>query len=170
MKVAIYSRVSTEEQDADKQEQSCLEYCKRNNLEVFKVYQDQAISGMKTSRPAFDEMLKDMRSLKFNVLMVTKLDRVGRSLQHLLSIFEELRTKGVDFIAITQNIDTSSAVGKFQLQVLGAFAEFERNIISERTKEGLKYAKNVGKRGKDKRQRKRGVFRESVKRLQIQAT
>lgn len=168
IKCAIYVRVSTEEQDADKQEQACLEYCQRNNIEVYKVYKDSGFSGMKQSRPAFDEMLKDMRLMRFNTIMVTKLDRIGRSLQHILSLFDEFRSKGVHFIAITQNIDTSSSVGKFQLQVLGAFAEFERNIISERTKEGLKYAKNVGKRGKDKKRRKqRGVLRASKKTLHI---
>ena len=94
--------------------------------------------------------------------MVTKLDRIGRSLQHLLSLFDEFQKKGVNFIAITQNIDTSSSIGKFQLQILGAFAEFERNIISERTKEGLKGVKNVGKRGKDKKARKkRGGLRKA---------
>jgi len=163
MSVAIYCRVSTEEQFADKQEQACLEFCKRNNLEVYKVYKD-ICSGMKASRHAFDEMLNDMRQYKFNVLMVTKLDRIGRSLQHLLSIFEELRLKGVHFISITQNIDTSSAIGKFQLQMMGAFAEFERNIISERTKEGLKGVEGVGKRGKDKKPRlKRGGLRKPIK-------
>jgi site-specific DNA recombinase len=168
IKVAIYCRVSTEEQDADKQEVACLEYCERNKIDVFKVYKDTGISGMKSSRPAFDEMLKEMRSRRFNAIMVTKLDRIGRSLQHLLSIFDEFRKIGVHFIAITQNIDTSSAVGTFQLQVMGAFAEFERNIISERTKEGLKYAKNIGKRGKDKKERKkRGVLRTSEKTLKI---
>lgn len=154
MKVAIYCRVSTEEQDADKQEKACLEHCERNGFEVYKVYKD-VISGTTTSRPEFNKLLTEMRLFKFNCIMVTKLDRIGRSLQHLLSLFDEFRIKGVNFIAITQNIDTSSAVGKFQLQVLGAFAEFERNIISERTKEGMKYAKNVGKRGKDKKQRKK---------------
>lgn len=166
MKVAIYCRVSTEEQDANKQEKACLEYCERNNIEVYKIYKD-IISGMKQSRKEFDLLLQDMRKYKFNTIMVTKLDRIGRSLQHLLSLFEEFRRKGVHFIAITQNIDTSSAIGKFQLQVLGAFAEFERNIISERTKEGLKYAKNVGKRGKDKKPRKRGVWRKAKNTLKI---
>ena len=155
MKVAIYCRVSTEEQDANKQESACLEYCQRNKIEVFNVYKDSNISGSKTSRPQFDNMLKDMRKYRFNCIMVTKLDRIGRSLQHLLSLFDEFQNKGVDFIAITQNIDTSSSIGKFQLQILGAFAEFERNIISERTKEGLKGVKNVGKRGKDKKVRKK---------------
>jgi DNA invertase Pin-like site-specific DNA recombinase len=155
MKAAIYARVSTQDQDADKQESSCLEYCNRNNIEVYKVYKDSGISGMKDSRPAFDEMLNDMRLMKFNAVMVTKLDRIGRSLQHLLNLFEEFKNKGINFIAITQNIDTSSAAGKLQMQIMGAFAEFERNITSERTKEGLVKAIGVGKRGKDKVPRKR---------------
>ena len=87
--------------------------------------------------------------------MVTKLDRIGRSLQHLLSLFEEFNSKGIHFIAVTQNIDTASASGRLQFQILGAFAEFERNIISERTKEGMRRAVGVGKRGKDKIPRKR---------------
>jgi DNA invertase Pin-like site-specific DNA recombinase len=159
MNVAIYCRVSTEEQDADKQELACVEYCQRMNHKVVKVYKD-VISGKTTSRPEFDMLLDDMRQWKFNCIMVTKLDRIGRSLKHILSLFDEFKSKSVNFIAITQNIDTTSASGQLQLQIIGAFAEFERNIISERTKEGLKYAKNVGKRGKDKKGRKkRGVLR-----------
>ncbi len=100
-------------------------------------------------------MLEDMRSYRFQAVMVTKLDRIGRSLQHLLSLFDEFNNKGVQFIAVTQNIDTTSSAGKLQMQILAAFAEFERNLISERTKEGMKDAKNVGKRGKDKTQRKK---------------
>lgn len=154
MKVAIYCRVSTEEQDADKQEFICQEYCKRNNFEVFKVYKD-VMTGASSSRPSFNQLLEDMREYKFNTIMVTKLDRMGRSLSHLLSLFDEFNNKGVHFIATTQNIDTTSASGRLQLQILGAFAEFERGIISERTKEGLKRATGIGKRGKDKIPRKR---------------
>lgn len=162
LKVAIYCRVSTDEQFVDKQEKQLKEYCQKNDYEVYAVYKD-ICSGMKTSRPAFDTLLDDMRHYKFNCLMVTKLDRVGRSLQHILSIFDELSKKGVHFIATTQQIDTSSPMGKFQLQMLGAFAEFERNIISERTREGMKKANNVGKRGKDKKPRlKRGVLRKPM--------
>ena len=154
MRVAIYCRVSTEEQDADKQEFICQEYCKRAGFEIFKVYKD-IISGKTTSRPQFNKMLEDMRDMSFNCIMVTKLDRLGRSLQHLLSLLEEFNKKGINFIATTQNIDTTSASGKLQLQILGAFAEFERNIISERTKEGQRRAIGIGKRGKDKNPRKR---------------
>ncbi len=158
MKVAIYCRVSTEEQDADKQELICVEDCKRKGFEIYKVYKD-VISGTTSSRPNFNKLLEDMRTRKFDTLMVTKLDRVGRSLKHLLSLFDEFQSKGIDFIAVTQNIDTSTASGKLQFQILGAFAEFERNMISERTKEGLK-KKRDGKRGKDKKPRKRrGVLK-----------
>lgn len=162
MKVAIYCRVSTEEQNADKQEDICKEYCKRQRYEIFKVYKD-VISGTTSSRPDFNKLLFDMRHYKFNAIMVTKLDRLGRSLQHLLSLFEEFKNKGVDFISVTQNIDTSTSAGKLQMQIMGAFAEFERNIISERTKEGLKKAIGVGKRGKDKKPRKkRGGLRKKL--------
>lgn len=153
-KVAIYCRVSTEEQDADKQEFICKEYCQRNSLEIFKVYKD-IISGKTTSRPEFNQMLQDMRDYKFDIVMVTKLDRLGRSLQHLLSLFDEFQKKKIDFVAVTQNIDTSTSTGKLQMQIMGAFAEFERNLISERTKEGLRRAIGVGKRGADLKPRKR---------------
>lgn len=154
MRVAIYCRVSTDEQDADKQEELCLEYCKRHDFEVFKVYKD-VITGWSTSRPMFNQLLEDMRHYKFDAVMVTKLDRLGRSLQHLLSVIDELNKKGIKFLAITQQIDTTSAGGRLQMQIMGAFAEFERNIISERTKEGMRRATGVGKRGKDIKPRKR---------------
>jgi DNA invertase Pin-like site-specific DNA recombinase len=156
---AIYCRVSTEEQDADKQEAACVEYCQRQGITIFKVYKD-ICSGGKTSRPNFDVMITDMRQFKFDCIMVTKLDRIGRSLQHILSLFAELNSKGVKFVSVTQNIDTTTSAGTLQMQVMAAFAEFERNIISERTKEGLKGNTKVGKRGKDKKPRqKRGGLR-----------
>lgn len=154
MKIAIYCRVSTDEQDADKQEYICKNWAKNNEHEIYKIYKD-VISGATTSRPAFNQLLYDMRHYKFRGIVVTKLDRIGRSLQHLLSLFDEFKGKKVEFIAVTQNIDTSSATGKLQMHILGAFAEFERNLISERTKEGMKRAKNVGKRGPDKKPRKK---------------
>lgn len=157
MKVGIYCRVSTDEQFADKQEHICLEHCDRKGFVVYKVYKD-VISGTTTSRPAFNELLEDMRTNKFDAVMVTKLDRLGRSLQHLLSLFDEFQRKGIQFIATTQNIDTTSATGRLQLQIMGAFAEFERNLISERTIEGLKRRK-AGTRGKDKKPRVRKFFK-----------
>lgn len=154
MKAAIYCRISTENQNVDNQKDLCLEFCKRQSHEVFKIYKD-VISGTTSSRPQFNKLIEDMRSLKFQIIVVTKLDRLGRSLQHLLSLFDEFNQKGIHFVAVTQNLDTSSASGKLQMHIMGAFAEFERSIISERTKEGLRKAEGVGKRGKDKKPRKR---------------
>ena len=160
MKVAIYCRCSTIDQDSSIQERICREYCERNGHVVYRVYMDNGVSGMRGSRPAFNELLTDMRSYKFNCVMVTKLDRMGRSLSHLLDLFEEFNKKGVHFIAATQDIDTTSAMGRLQIHMVGAFAEFEASIISERTREALQFADNVGKRGPDKRPRKkRGVLR-----------
>ena len=162
MKVAIYCRISTEEQDLTNQIELCKKHCETKGYEIYKIYKD-IYTGMKASRPSFNELLKDMRLYKFEAVIVTKLDRLGRSLQHLLSIIDEFKSKGVQFIAVTQNIDTTSAVGKMQLQIMGAFAEFERNMISERTKEGLRRAIGVGKRGKDKIPRKRrGVLKKKT--------
>jgi DNA invertase Pin-like site-specific DNA recombinase len=142
MKVAIYCRVSTKDQNAGNQENACKDYCQRINAEIFNIYTDSGVSGAKTSRPAFDEMLRDMRLVRFNTIMVTKLDRIGRSLQHVLSLFDEFNRKGIQFVAITQNIDTSSAAGKMQMQLLGVFAEFERNLISERMLENAERIKH----------------------------
>lgn len=163
MNVALYARVSTEEQNTARQIDSMKDYAARNGWTVYKEYIDEGISGTKESRPAFNEMLEDMRQYRFNTIVVTKLDRIGRSLKHILTLFEEFKTKGVNFVATTQNIDTTTSAGKLQLQIIGAFAEFERNIISERTKEGLKGNKRVGKRGKDKKPRqKRGGIRKPL--------
>ena len=159
MKVAIYVRVSTEDQNLDNQVRICEAFCSRNGWVVFRIYKD-VISGTKAKRPAFNELLSDMRDMRFDLVMVTKLDRLGRSLQHLISLLDEFKNKNVEFVAVTQNIDTSTATGRLQWQIMGAFAEFEREMIRERTREGLKNAKNVGKRGKDKKPRqKRGGLR-----------
>lgn len=153
MKVAIYCRVSTAEQHEEKQEEACKRYCNAHGHEVYKIYKD-VISGTTTSRKQFNLLLEDMRSYKFDTIVVTKLDRIGRSLQHLLSLIDEFNKKGIQFVAITQNIDTISSTGRLQMQIMGAFAEYERNLISERTKEGMARIK-LKKRGPDKKPRKR---------------
>lgn len=155
MKVAIYARVSKGiDQDYRHQVDICKKYCQVHEYDIYEIYTDE-ISGTKSSRPSFNRLLEDMRLYKFNTIIVTKLDRLGRSLQHLLSLFDEFNRKKVEFVAVTQNIDTTTSAGKLQMQIMGAFAEFERNLISERTKEGLRRATGVGKRGKDKQPRKR---------------
>jgi site-specific DNA recombinase len=176
-KVAIYVRVSTEEQNTDNQEQLIIEYCIRNNYEIFDTYKD-TFTGTSDNRPEFNRMLIDMRLYKFNTIAVARLDRLTRKLKHLLSMIDEFKSKGVGLIAIHQNIDTTNASGIMQMQMLGVIAEFERNLISDRTKEAFyvdsegkkrsrKSDKLVGARGKDKKERKkRGVLRRSQKQEQ----
>lgn len=157
MNVAIYCRVSTEEQDAKKQETELLEFCKQREHDVIGVYTD-VISGSKDSRPRLNDLMIDAYNGKFNGVIIWKLDRLGRSLKHLIDIVNKFQLWKVNLICKTQEIDTSTPNGKLLFHIFGAVAEFERELISERTKLGLKKAVNVGKRGKDKRPRKKGGY------------
>lgn len=152
-KIAIYARVSTADQDVDKQVTELTEFVNRQNNEIYKVYKD-VISGSKDSRPALNEMMQDAFQKKFDIIICWKLDRLGRSLKHLLDIVNKLKLWNVGLICVSQQIDTTNAQGRLFFHIFGAIAEFERELISERTKLGLKNAKNVGKRGKDKKPRK----------------
>jgi len=145
MKVAIYVRVSTTEQTTLNQEINLKEYCERNQMEIYKIYRDEGVSGSKTSREGLDLMLKDMRDGHFKGIVVWKLDRLGRSIQHLLQILQELQNKGVRLICTDMNIDTDTPQGKFFFTIVGAFAELEREIIRERINLGIKRAKSQGK-------------------------
>ena len=165
MKGALYLRVSTQEQTTLNQEIELRRYCKNNNIEIYKVYKDEGVSGAKTSRPQLDLMLQDMRKKLFDCIIVWKFDRLGRSTAHLLQVLEELRNKNIRLIATSQNIDTSTPMGKFFFTILSGFAEMEREMIRERIKLGLarrrKQGKPVGRQkgSKDKSRRKRlGYF------------
>ena len=156
-KCAIYARVSTTEQNPMLQVENLKTFSSQQNFKVHKVYIDK-ISGSKDSRPALNELMIDAKNRCFDVVIVWKLDRLGRSLQHLIRMVSYFEQWKIDFICTTQNIDTTNASGKLVFHIMAALAEFERELISERTKEGLKRAKNVGKRGKDKRPRKKGGY------------
>ena len=144
MKVAIYARVSTEEQNLETQIDHMIDYCKRMGYE-YEVFKD-VMSGAKDNRPEFNHMMERIRLKEFDILMVWKLDRLGRSLQHLIQILQELEHKGIQFISLSQSIDTTTPQGKFFFHILGAFAEFEKDLISQRTKERLQYLKKQGKK------------------------
>lgn len=156
-KCAIYCRVSTEEQHPEKQEEYLKTYTKQENIEIYKIYTD-VITGRKDTRPRLNEMLTDMRSGLFDCIVAYKIDRLGRSTKHLLTICEECYNKNINLVFATQNIDTKTPVGKMFFTILGSIAEFESSLISERTKLGQSNAKNIGKRGKDKRPRKKGGY------------
>ena len=164
MKAALYLRVSTQEQTTLNQELELKNYCEREGIESYKIYKDEGISGAKTSRPQLDLMLQDMRNRLFDCVIVWKFDRLGRSTAHLLQVLEELKNKGVRLIATSQNIDTSTAMGKFFFLILSGFAEMEREMIRERILLGLKRRKAQGKAlgrpkgSKDKGRRKKGGY------------
>ena len=164
MKAGLYLRVSTADQTTLNQEIELKEYCRRNDIEIFKIYKDEGVSGAKTSRPQLDLMLQDMRNKLFDVIVVWKFDRLGRSTAHLLQVLEELKNKNVRLIATSQNIDTSTPMGKFFFTILSGFAEMEREMIRERIKLGLERRKKQGKKlgrpkgSKDKNYRKKGGY------------
>lgn len=154
---AIYARVSTEEQNPEIQTKELETYIFNKKLGLYKTYVDK-VSGTKDSRPALNDMMFDMRQGLFDAIVVYKLDRLGRSLKHLITICEEFHNKNVTLIVTSQNIDTSTASGKLLFNILGSVAEFERELISERTKLGQRNAKNIGKRGKDKKPRRKSGY------------
>lgn len=106
MKVAIYARVSTDEQNSQTQINECVAYCKARNWE-YQIFQDDGVSGTKTSRPAFDRMIEGAEAGLFNAVMVWRFDRASRSTMHLLSLLDSLRAKNIDFISIREQVDTS---------------------------------------------------------------
>jgi DNA invertase Pin-like site-specific DNA recombinase len=144
--VAIYARVSTDKQKVEMQLAELREYVQRAGWKVFQEFVDEGYTGKNTDRPAFKEMMDEARQRKFDLVLVWKLDRLSRSLKDLIGTLDELGHLGIDFISYDNKIDTSSPTGKLVFQVIGAVAEFERNIISERVKAGLRNAKRNGKR------------------------
>ena len=164
MKAALYMRVSTADQTCLNQELELKSYCEREHLDVYSIYKDEGISGSKTSRPQLDLMLQDMREKKFDTIVVWKLDRLGRSTQHLLQLLEEFDNRKIRLIISTMGLDTSTPQGRFFFTIIGAVAELEREMITERIKAGLARRKKQGKLmgrpqgSKDKGYRKKGGY------------
>jgi DNA invertase Pin-like site-specific DNA recombinase len=120
-------------------------YCERRKLQVVGEYQD-TISGAKDSRPALQRLLADARARKFDAIVVWKIDRFGRSLRHLVNTLADLEALGVAFISLRDGLDFTTPSGKLQFHVLAAVAEFERSLISERVRAGMRAAARRGKR------------------------
>jgi DNA invertase Pin-like site-specific DNA recombinase len=141
MRIALYYRVSTSDQTTEPQRLELLEYARRRGWTNFREYRD-VISGTKTARIGLEMMMRGVRKRQFDAVLVAKLDRLGRSLPHLAQLIAELDSHKVALVATTQGIDTTeqNPAGRLQMHVLMAVAEFEREIIRERTKAGLKAA------------------------------
>lgn len=145
MRIAIYCRVSTDDQKADLQLDALRQYAETRGVIIYREYIDH-ISGAKVSRPALDEMIEDARRRRFDAVCVWKIDRLGRSVAHLLTILSELQALDVAFVSLQEAIDTGTPAGKMVFTFLGAVAEFERAIIAERVKAGLQAARRRGKK------------------------
>lgn len=147
-RVALYLRVSTDGQTTENQRLELAAVASRAGWEIVDVYEDQGISGAKgrDQRPAFDRLLKDAARRRFDLIAAWSVDRLGRSLQHLVGFLEDVHQLGVDLYLHQQGIDTTTPAGKALFQMLGVFAEFERAMIRERVHAGLNRARAQGKR------------------------
>jgi site-specific DNA recombinase len=153
-RAALYIRVSTEEQAAEGQSVTAqieilTQYCKLYDIEIYDVYKDLGISGKETrNRPQLIRMLQDAKNGCFNLVLVWKISRLSRSLKDLLLILDQFEKLNIVFSSYSEKFDTSTAVGKMTLQLLGSIAEFERNTIIDNVKLGLQeYARKGGKTG-----------------------
>jgi len=147
IKVALYSRVSTTHgQDPELQLRELRDYAASRGWQVVQEYTDLGVSGSKNSRPALNQLMADAGRRKFDGVLVWKLDRFGRSLRHLVNALAEFEALGIAFISIRDNLDLTTPAGRLMFQVIGAMAEFERSLIQERVKAGLRNARAKGKR------------------------
>ncbi len=146
MKVAIYVRVSTSEQTTENQVRELEAWADRAGHEIVAIYDDNGVSGAKGReyRIEFDKLLKGAVRREFDLVAAWSVDRLGRSLQDLISFLQELHGAGVDLYLHQQALDTTTPSGRAMFQMMGVFAEFERSMISERVKSGLARAKSNG--------------------------
>jgi DNA invertase Pin-like site-specific DNA recombinase len=147
-RVAIYTRVSTGGQTTENQLRELRAAAERLGHQVVAEYADNGISGAKgrDQRPGLNSLLEGVTRRDFDKVMAWSVDRLGRSLPHLLAFMGELKAKGVDLYLHQQSLDTSTPAGKAMFQMLGVFSEFEREIIRERVLSGLERAKAQGKK------------------------
>ena len=146
MKAAIYARVSTTNgQDPEMQLRELREYCERRGWKIAGEYVDIGVSGSKDSRPELNRLMQAAQQREFDAVLVWKLDRFGRSLRHLVNALAELEALGVTFVSLKDNLDLSTPAGRLMFQIIGAMAEFERSLIVERVRAGLRNARAKGK-------------------------
>src|SRR5438552_9819746 len=147
VQVALYARVSTlNNQNPEMQLAELREYASRRGWQITEEYTDQGVSGCNESRPALNRLMSDACRRRFDAVLVWKIDRFGRSLKHLINALAELAALGVAFISLRDNLDLSTPSGRLMFQIIGAMAEFERALIQERVRAGLRNAKSKGVR------------------------
>ena len=144
-RAALYARVSTLDQEPENQLAELQRYVTARGWTV-REYVDRGISGAADRRPALDELVRDARRRRFDVLVCWRLDRLGRSLKHLITLLDELQALGVAFVSLAEGIDATTPAGRLQMHILGAIAEFERARIAERVVAGLARVRKQGKK------------------------
>lgn len=146
MKVAIYARVSTDDQNCSLQLDALREHCKRYEFEVAAEYVDIGVSGKRASRPALDKLLADAKARRFEAVIVWKIDRFGRSVQNFANHLCLLQSYGVGFVSMSEAIDTrkTNPLSELLMNILIAFAQFGRSMIVENVTAGMKAAKHKG--------------------------
>jgi DNA invertase Pin-like site-specific DNA recombinase len=169
MKTAIYARVSTGtgNQHPEMQLREIRSYAKRRGWAVTREYIDEGISGMKESRPELNKLLADAHLRRFDAVVCWRFDRFARSVSHLLRALETFKALGIEFVSLSEQVDTSTPTGKMVFTVLGAVAELERNLIAERVKAGLR---NARAKGKILGRPRKIVNSDEIKRLRAQGT
>lgn len=147
IRVALYARVSTlNNQDPEMQLAELREYTARRGWQICDEYVDQGVSGCKESRPALNRLMADACRRRFDGILVWKIDRFGRSLKHLVNALAELGALGVAFVSLRDNLDLSTPSGRLTFQIIAAMSEFERALIQERVRAGIRNAKAKGRR------------------------
>ncbi len=145
MRTALYLRVSTEHQKPDLQTDGTRRYATHADLDIVSQYLDVAISGRKEGRPQLQALMRAARNHEFDCVLVWKFDRFARSVAHLLRALEEFDHLGIRFISVQDQIDTQSPMGRAMFTIIGAMAELESSLISERVKAGMEAARARGK-------------------------
>jgi DNA invertase Pin-like site-specific DNA recombinase len=145
MDTALYMRVSTVHQKPDLQADGLRRYAKRAGLKIAAEYLDVAVSGRKEGRPQLQALMRAARSHAFDCVLVWKFDRFARSVAHLLNALDEFNHLGIRFVSVQDQVDTESPMGKAMFTIIGAMAELESSLISERVKAGMEAARARGK-------------------------
>jgi DNA invertase Pin-like site-specific DNA recombinase len=137
-RAAIYARVSTPEQRIDTQLYDLRQLAQQRGFEIVAEYTDHGVSGAKARRPGLDTLMSDARKRKFSVVLISAFDRAARSTRHLLQLIDELDSSGIQFVSRRENVDTSGAMGRLFLTLIGSIAELEADLIKERIRAGMR--------------------------------
>jgi DNA invertase Pin-like site-specific DNA recombinase len=143
-KAAIYGRVSTTDQNVESQFCDLRQMAAQRGYKIVAEYSD-TISGAKAKRPGLDQLMSDARRHRFDVVMVWALDRMARSVRHLLEVLDDLNHLNIDFVSFRENIDTSGPLGRAMIVIVSAISELERSLIVERVRAGMRGARLEGR-------------------------